>query len=507
VKREPVGRWTGAPYLASAATGLLLVVLFPAFHLALLAPLALVPLLVALSREPRPRRRFWLGCVAGWIFWGGTCYWIHGVLREHGRVPAAGALALFVAFFLVKGLHLGVFGWLAGALLSRPRPWAAPAVAAVWTALEGSHPYTGFTWLMLGNAATDMAAIPRLAPLTGIGGLSFLLALMNAVVALTILRRPRVHLAWLLAAPALYLLPPLPGPERGRHMARLVQPNISQSEIDSRPWTRERAQEFASRLIELSSAEPAMARWLDLIAWPENPAPLYFYDDPIYRLRAESLARQRQARLALSTVAFRDTERLEPLNSAVLLGPDGGQAARYDKIHLVPFGEFVPWPLGRLVQKVTREAGDFVAGDRVVVAQADGRRIGTFICYESVFGGAVRQFVAGGAELLINLSNDGWFGRSAAREQHLLIARMRAMENARWLLRATNTGVTAAIDPAGRIRASLAADRPAALDASFNYDSSVTPYARWGDWFWWLTVAGAWAAVAASRGGGIQYDG
>jgi apolipoprotein N-acyltransferase len=150
------------------------------------------------------------------------------------------------------------------------------------------------------------------------------------------------------------------------------------------------------------------------------------------------------------------------------------------------------------VEKITREAGDFVAGDKVVVARAGGHGVGTFICYESVFASGVRKFVAGGAELLVNISNDGWFGESAARDQHLLIARMRAIENARWLLRATNTGITAAIDPAGRVRARLPVNRPGVLDARFDYESHATLYTRWGDWFWWATVAASIAALAGS---------
>src|SRR5262249_46438550 len=156
-----------------------------------------------------------------------------------------------------------------------------------------------------------------------------------------------------------------------------------------------------------------------------------------------------------------------------------------------PFGEFVPWPFGHLVEKVTKEAGDFVAGNQVIVARSGERRIGTFICYESVFGRGVAKFADAGAEVLVNISNDGWFGRPAAREQHLLTARMRAIENGRWLLRSTNTGVTVTIDPAGRLRAALPIDRPGVLEARFDYIGRKTLYTRWGDWFWWLTVAGA----------------
>src|SRR5262249_21902774 len=156
-------------------------------------------------------------------------------------------------------------------------------------------------------------------------------------------------------------------------------------------------------------------------------------------------------------------------NSAVLLSPEGKALTRYDKIKLVPFGEFVPWPLGALAKHISTETGDFESGTRVVVSPVGAHKIGTFICYESVFPHLVRQFAANGAEVLFNISNDGWFGKSAAREQPLRIVRMRAAENRRWILRSTNDGITAAVDPAGRLRMSLPSYVRAAAVAQFNF--------------------------------------
>jgi apolipoprotein N-acyltransferase len=481
-------------FVLAIATGVLLVALFPAFNLALLAPVALVPLLWALAREPRQGRRFLLGWIAGAVFWGGACYWIYYVMHVYGHVPAAGAAGLLLGFLLVKGLHLGVFGWAAGWPLQKP--WAIPAVAALWTAVEGTHPYAGFTWLMLGNAAANMSVLARLAPLTGVLGMSFVLAMMNAAVALALLRRPRLHLAWLLAVPLLYLLPRLPDFQNGNRVARLVQPNIS--EDDPGGWTQERSESVMAHLFALSSSRPHQEQKPDLIVWPENPAPFYFYTDPAFRSYVQTVARNEKTYLLFGTVAFRGSQGRDPLNAAVLVGPEGNEISRYDKIYLVPFGEFVPWPFGYLVEKVTREAGDFVAGDRIVVSRSGEHRIGTFICYESVFGNGVRKFAASGAELLVNISNDGWFGQSAARDQHLLIARMRAMENRRWLLRATNSGITAVIDPAGRVRATLPAARPGVLDGRFDYIDEKTLYTRWGDWFWWAAAAAALAQTGTA---------
>jgi apolipoprotein N-acyltransferase len=172
----------------------------------------------------------------------------------------------------------------------------------------------------------------------------------------------------------------------------------------------------------------------------------------------------------------------EPLNSAALVSPEGEPVSRYDKVNLVPFGEYVPWPFG-FANKISTEIGDFAAGRRVVVSPVGTHRIGTFICYESVFPGFVRKFAAGGAEVLFNISNDGWFGKSAARAQHLSMVRMRAAENRRWILRSTNDGITATIDSAGRLRGTLPPSIEATSYTGFSYVQAKTVYTQFGDWF------------------------
>ena len=172
-----------------------------------------------------------------------------------------------------------------------------------------------------------------------------------------------------------------------------------------------------------------------------------------------------------------------PLNSALLMGANGVVTSRYDKVNLVPFGEFVPWPFGLLTRKVSAEAGDFEAGKKVIVSSVGSHRIGTFICYESVFPSYIRKFAGSGAEVLFNISNDSWFGKSAARYQHLQIVRMRAAENARWILRATDNGVTAVIDPAGRVVRSTQEYSELAARFPYRYRQDQAFYTRYGDWF------------------------
>ena len=366
------------------------------------------------------------------------------------------------------------------------RWWAVPGVAALWVAVEATHGSLGFAWLALGNAGIDMRLPMRLAPLTGVYGLSFVFVATACALALTVLRRPRVEVSWLLALPLLFLLPGAPAATPGHESALLAQPAISESE----DWTAESldAMEREQVTLTLNAALQDPARPPSIVVWPEVPAPLYYDEDPRFHTRIDNLARALHAYLLVGVVAH--TSAGEPLNSALLVSPEGEMVDRYDKVNLVPFGEYVPWPFGSLVDKISTEAGDFASGKRVVVSPAGGgHRIGAFICYESVFPNFVRQFAAGGAEVLFNISNDGWFGQSAARRQHLSIVRMRAAENQRWILRSTNDGITATIDSAGRLRATLPLSVEAISHTRFDYVSRKTLYTRWGDWFPWLCAS------------------
>ena len=460
--------------LLSAA---LLVAAFPHLSLSFLAAVALAPLLVAVAREPRPARRFLLGWVAGVAYWFGVCYWIQFVLAVHGGLGEAGGWATFLLFCAIKALHMAVFALAAGVLMRRW--WSVPAVAALWVAVEWSHNYLGFAWLALGNAGITMAVPLRLAPYTGVYGLSFVFMMMAAALALACLRRSRMEFAWLAVLLFVVLLPPVPRPQRAREAAVLLQPNISETAA----WTTASAARLQRDLLRLSleSVKNSADHPPSIVVWPEVPAPLYYDEDPGLRDTVGQLARQTGVYVLLGEVGRRSDG--APLNSAALVSPAGALVSRYDKINLVPFGEFVPWPLGALTRKISTEAGDFAPGDRLVVSPMGGHRIGTFICYESVFPHFVRRFAAAGAEVLFNVSNDGYFGRSAARLQHLDIVRMRAAENRRWILRATNDGVTATIDPAGRLRGTLPPYLEAASLTGFTWSAEQTFYTRHGDWF------------------------
>jgi len=475
--------------LASAA---LLILSFPRFSLVWLAPFALAPLLLAVAREASWRRRFLLGWGAGIVYWFGVCYWIQFVLSFHGGLGEVGGWAVFTLFALAKALHMAVFAVFAGMMMRRW--WAAPGVAALWVAIEVTHGSLGFAWLTLGNAGIDMGIPLRLAPYTGVYGISFVFALMSGVVAVAVLRHRRTEMLWLAPVMLLPLLPQMPAAARGRDTALVTQPNISETE----EWTAASIESMKREqlMLTLRGALSHPEQPPTIIVWPEVPAPFYYFDDPDFRRYVDNLARATRAYLLLGIVAH--TPGGQPLNSAVLVSPEGAPVSRYDKVNLVPFGEFVPWPFG-FANKISTEVGDFAAGQKVVVSPVRDHKIGTFICYESVFPNFVRRFAADGAELLINISNDGWFGRSAARQQHLSMVRMRAAENRRWILRSTNDGITATIDPAGRLRGTLPRYVEASSYTGFSWVAEQTVYTRWGDWFPLVCASLALLGIVAER--------
>ncbi len=464
--------------------------ILPGSGLPWLAPIALVPLLIALALEPRPLWRFLLGECTGMVYWFAVCYWIQFVLEVHGGMGRWGSWATFALFCVAKAVHLAIFSMLAAVLIKTP--YAIPAIAALWTGIERTHGTFGFAWLTLGNAAIDMPLPLRVAPFAGVYGISFLFALMSAVVALLILRRGRKHLYWLAVVPGLLLLPDLPARETPTETALLLQPNMSEEE----QWTPASAAGERDHIISESLGAADRDGNEQMVIWPESPGPLYYYGDPAFHQEAMQLAQAAHAYFLFGTVG--ETPQGSPLNSAVLLAPSGALVDRYDKINLVPFGEYVP-PFFGFVNRITQEISDYVPGNRIVVFPMDGHHLGVFICYESVFPAEVREFVKGGANLLVNISNDGYFGHSAAREQHLEIARMRAVENRRWLIRSTNDGITAVIDPAGRIEERLPMYQELTAPVHFAFRDGTTFYTEFGDWFAWSCLAAAIFALLWSQ--------
>ena len=446
----------------ASLSGLLLVLIHPDANLYWLAPIALAPLYLMIQREPSAQRRFFFGWLSGILYWGGMCYWIQGTLFRHGGLNLPASIGVFLLFALAKGLHSAVFATL--------RPRHPVMFALLWTGLERTHSAFGFPWLTLGDAGLD-SLLAYAAPLTGVYGLSFVFALASAGLARRRWMAAVVFAAFVMSPSAFHA---------GREFAWSVQPNFDEEAPPRDP---------AGRLIELSAGASGAA----LVLWPEMPAGLYYEQDSMLRARIAEMTRGAGAPLIAATVSFASLT--EPRNSAQFVGADGLPVARYDKMNLVPFGEFVPWPFSTFIDKVSTEAGTFTPGDRLIAPL----QIGAFICYESAFPHHVRRFTVQGAEVLVNLTNDGYFARSAARGQHVALARMRAMESDRWVLRSTNDGFTMSIDPHGRLHDEATAYEAKSVPLHFDRRQSLMPYVAYGDWFAWSCLALALAFMAKSR--------
>lgn len=432
---------------------------------------------------------FLLGWVCGTVVYLGSCYWVFSVMHYYGGLSRAVSAVLLLLFSLYVGLHQAVFAalvaWAARARAgySRRALFLAPFL---WVAVELLRTYlVGFPWDLLGTTQVANTALSRIATLTGVYGLSFEIALVNAAFAAAFLVRPprrRLMLAATLATAVFLQLTQYIELDRlpvDSH-ALLVQQNVPIRES----WQSAEYNGLLQSLDAISTIPPGSAK-VNLVVWPESPAPFFLNDDRFVST-ISAIARRTNDFVVAGSLGVRPVAGGENLlyNSAALVNPQGQIAARYDKVHLVPFGEYIP--LQRLLsfaQSLTREVGTFARGSDRWPLDAGAAKLGVFICYESVFPGEVRQFADHGAQVFVNISNDGWFGNSGAPEQHLNVARMRAIENERWLLRATNTGITASIDPFGRVVAQAPTGTRTTLLAPYSLRAETTFYTRYGDWF------------------------
>ena len=502
---------------------------FPRTQASWLAWFALVPLIYfPLSKGWTVRRAFAVGYVAGLAFFSIDCYWVYGVLKYYGELSRPAALGVLGAMVGELACFFGLFtaglSWLVGrwtrhaqsrggrrsraasraAGFGQPSYRLALVVAPfLWVALELARTYViiGFPWDLLGYALASQIGLIQLSTITGIYGVSFLIVGFNALVVWLLLERSWRPVGALVVVAAILggvnRLVPWPHPA-GTMRAYLVQPNFPQFSRYPKDW-HERFNSAVDEVERLTMDAVQPGKEPALVIWPEVPAPFYLNHDPEFRARAIRIAQRTQSYFLLGIVDWRKQPdgKMAPYNSAAMLDPSGSVIAQYDKIHLVPFGEYVPFPkVFFFVDRLTAEAGDFRSGNVRTLETLHRGKAGTYICYEAIFPAEVRQFVKRGAEALINISNDGWFGRTSAPDQHLNIARVRAVEERRWLLRATNNGHTVVVDPYGRIVGRIPPDQRAVLAGSFDFVSRRTIYARFGDWWAWLCVLVVFAASA-----------
>ena len=491
--------------MAGAASGAALSFSFTGYYLSVYSWFCVAILLLAIFGTSA-WVAFGCGFLHGFCFVLTSVPWIAKVLAVHGGLSGAGGWGVLGLIATVWSLGNGAATWAIQRLSRRSLTLACIGAPFFWVSFEMFRtflPEISFPWNLLGYPAAANLALAQVTTVTGIYGLSFLVAGFNALVAWsgTATNIPLRRRLAILAGTAAFLLlvmaagPRFVPPATANHAARAVQLNFPEADEYPSDWFQRKAADMAeaeSLSLKRSAGQP------DLLVWPEAPAP-FSYQDPRFRALASNLAIRFGHPFIVGVVEWKPEmvtgpagahTVMEPYNSALMFDARGQREFSYDKVHLVPFGEYEPFPLiRRVVANVSSEVGGFREGRSYSVGRfPNGYAFGVFICYEAIYPGEVRRFAANGAQLFVNISNDGWFGHSAAAEQHLRMARVRAVENRRWLLRTTNSGITVSVDPYGRVYFSVPADVRAAVDLPYDFRTDKTIYTRFGDWFAWSCV-------------------
>lgn len=494
-----------ASYLWALLSGVLLALSFPIPGLSLLAWFAFVPLFKA-AEGANPKGAFKLGFTAGVAAYAGILYWVNIVMITYGKLPAVVSFSLYLflcaylALFPALALSLSRRGELAKISVL----WSFPFL---WTALEFLRSFllTGFPWASLGYSQYRTLPLIQIADLTGVYGLGFLIALANVVtyrVWRSVSRKgARYPVRGLLALLVLMALTVAYGfvaltrtettlPQR----VLLVQGNVAQ-DVKWDPSFQESTVARYERLTRQGVRAPGT-----LVVWPESALPFFLQGEPVYAARVRALAAGLKSPLVTgSPAAEREDGKVRYLNSAFLISSTGEVAGRSDKLHLVPFGEYVP--LAKLlpfVNKMVEGIGDFSPGKGAVPLQTEDTKLGVLVCFEGIFPDIARAYVREGARILVNITNDAWFGRSSAPYQHLSMIVFRSVENRVPLVRAANTGISAVIDSKGHIQAMTPLFEEATLNAKVHPGTGRTFYNRYGDVFAIFTLCGSAGIVLFS---------
>jgi len=498
-------------------SGALLALSFPKFGHPAFAWVALAPLLLALIHRRQPSRRaFTLGLAAGIVYFSGTLYWLVETMTTFGGLPPW--QAVFAAAILI--VYLSLFPALFALILARlTRAFGPRALALapfVWVATEMGRTYIldGFPWELLGYSQATVLPIAQLASVVGVYGLSAFVVMVSAAAAYAAVERGPSR--WRVGAvvAAIVAATGLWGALRLRDSALTregtpVRVAVLQGNVPAdQKWEPRLRDAIMERYVNMT--REAIGRDAQFILWPESATPQPYEEDVPRGEMIRRLARQANVTLLVGS------DQVEPAgpvdqgkpvlrnyNAAYLIRPDGSTAAIYRKIHLVPFGEYVPF--GRLlsfVGPIVSAVGDmspFTPGTEAVLLPVGAHKASTAICYEVIYSSLMRQFVVEGSELLTTITNDAWYGWSSAAYQHWQQASLRAVEEGRYLARAANTGISGFVDPYGRVLQTSQMFQSAVMAEDVRFLTGRTIYSRIGDVAGWLSVVLTAAALVAAR--------
>ncbi len=474
-------------FIVALASGVLLAVAFPLFDWSFVAWFALVPLFMVMSRRP-----FLGGYAAGLGFFAAALYWLNIVMVTYGRLPLALSILAYLLLVSYLACYFALPVWLAERFRRRIGLPIVLSLPVLWVAFEFLRGIvlTGFPWTLIGYSQHANLTLIQSADLLGVYGIGVLIIFANCLLSdllravwlvdvTLVSRRAVISFVLLFVANWGYGvwcfdqdidrvdLPVTVG---------LVQGNIDQS----MKWNPENQLSTIQNYLSLS--EKAIKEGSQLIVWPESATPFYLQDpSPLSQSVRQMVVQNNQYLLTGSPAYEYETDDIRYLNSAFLLSPGGKFIGRSDKVHLVPFGEYVPLnTFLPFVNKLVVGIGDFSAGSIEPIRTPYGR-LGVLVCYEGIFPELARQYVKAGSGLLVNVTNDAWFGRSSAPYQHLAMARFRAVENRRWLVRAANTGVSAIIAPSGKINSASSIFESDVVVGDVTFRSKMSIYTLAGD--------------------------
>ena len=491
-------------------SGALLALSFPRYGHPAFAWIALVPLLVALfggRSRTTPLRAFYLGLVTGLLYFTGTIYWTGTVVRQFGGLAMPVALLAMLLLAAYLALFPALTALITARLVNHAGMRALLLMPAAWVATEFGRGYLfgGFPWVPLGNSQVTVLPVAQLASVLGVYGLSGLVAFVNAAIASAVLTRGRqrtlavaaaiVLLAGVGAWGALRVADGALTREGTSLRVGLIQGNIAQED----KWNPREARRIFTTYIAMT--RDAVRRGAEFVIWPESSTPFMFEEDDVGETTLRELARELQVPILFgSDQVDRSGETVRLYNAAFLVTPTGETAAVYRKMHLVPFGEYIPGKqLLYFVSPLVERMAEFAPGASMVVLPVGPHTINTAICYEVVYPSLIREAVAAGSQLLTTITNDAWYGQSSAPYQHFALASMRAIEQGRYLARAANTGISGVVDPYGRVVQQSAIFEQAGLVENVRILTTRTIYSRVGDVIAYLSIALIVVALMLTR--------
>jgi apolipoprotein N-acyltransferase len=484
-------------------SGLALIFCFPAFDLFFLAWAALVPFFISLY-DKKPRQAFTAGIILGIPYFFGTLYWIYHSVHYYGGVSFAASVFIVMLLCSFLSLYTGIFAVLFSSTIRNTTLPSLLVAPAFWVILEfiRSYVFTGFPLSSIGYSQYKFLTVIQIADITGIYGVSFLVVAVNGALSDFFLLKKRTREMPLFPLSqtvigfifffVVVLLTIVYGQIRlseqrpGEPLrVGIIQGNIEQDKKWDASYQDTVLETYKDLSLKAASSSPS------LIVWPETALPFSFETDRHYTRELVSFQSQINAYLLFGTILVKEkTNELSTLsNSAVLLDTAGSTVYSYDKIHLVPFGEYVPLhKVLFFIDKLVVGIGDYVRGSRYVRAETPFGSFSTLICYEVIFPGLVRKFYSDGGDFIVNITNDAWFGKTNGPYQHFSTAVFRAVENRKPLIRSANTGISGVIDSNGRILSKTGLFEKTILLSDIRTDKTVSFYAKYGDLFTYIWI-------------------